>query len=119
MNKIGIYKIISPTGKIYIGQSINIEKRWEGHKIHNGIGPQLKNSYIKYGFESHEKEIIEECSLEQLNGREIYWKKYFTIIKKFQYKWVPTSNDPKSKKNKISHMEYHKDQLLDTIGIPF
>jgi len=24
----GIYKIISPTNKIYIGQSIDIEKRW-------------------------------------------------------------------------------------------
>jgi hypothetical protein len=51
--------------------------------------------------------------------QKINWKKYFTIIKKFQYKWVPTSNDPKSKKNKISHMEYHKDQLLDTIDMPF
>ena len=25
---IGVYKIISPNNKIYIGQSINIEKRW-------------------------------------------------------------------------------------------
>lgn len=28
----GIYKIISPTGKIYIGQSIDIEKRWKAYK---------------------------------------------------------------------------------------
>jgi predicted GIY-YIG superfamily endonuclease len=45
MNKSGIYKIISPTGKIYIGQSINIEKRWEGHKRYNGIGPKLKKNF--------------------------------------------------------------------------
>jgi group I intron endonuclease len=77
MNKSGIYKIISPTGKIYIGQSVNILKRWEGHKIHNGIGPQIKNSYIKYGFENHKKEIIEECSINQLNEREIFWKQYY------------------------------------------
>ena len=25
---IGIYKITSPSGKVYIGQSINIEERW-------------------------------------------------------------------------------------------
>jgi predicted GIY-YIG superfamily endonuclease len=29
MPKTGIYKITSPSGKIYIGQSIDIEKRWE------------------------------------------------------------------------------------------
>jgi group I intron endonuclease len=80
MNKSGIYKIISPTGKIYIGQSINIEKRWEGHKRYNGIGPKLKNSYDKYGFENHMKEIIEECNIEQLNIREIFWKEYYINI---------------------------------------
>jgi len=26
---VGIYKITSPSGKIYIGQSINIEKTWK------------------------------------------------------------------------------------------
>jgi len=29
---IGIYKITSPKGKTYIGQSINIEKRFKEHK---------------------------------------------------------------------------------------
>ena len=26
---IGIYKITSPSGKVYIGQSIDIERRWK------------------------------------------------------------------------------------------
>ena len=81
---IGIYKITSPSGKIYIGQSININKRWDNHKRHSGIGPKLKNSYIKHGFDFHIKEIIEECSIEQLNEKEIYWKQIY--INKYGWK---------------------------------
>jgi len=29
---IGIYKITSPSNKVYIGQSINIEKRFKSYK---------------------------------------------------------------------------------------
>lgn len=77
MVKTGIYKITSPSGKIYIGQSLDIKKRWGNHKSGVGIGPKLKNSYDKYGFENHIREIIEECEISQLNELEIYWKKYY------------------------------------------
>jgi group I intron endonuclease len=42
---------------------------------------KLYNSFIKYGVENHIFEIIEECSLEQLNEREIYWGKIFNVLK--------------------------------------
>jgi len=73
---IGIYKIISPSNKVYIGQSINIEKRKKYYTyVVNNIGqPSLYNSLLKYGFDNHKFEVIEECSLEQLNERETYWK---------------------------------------------
>lgn len=76
---IGIYKITSPTNRVYIGQSINIEKRWKGYKyIINLKGqPKLLRSFQKYGYINHTFEIIEECSLEQLNERETYWKLYY------------------------------------------
>jgi group I intron endonuclease len=76
---IGIYKITSPSGKIYIGQSIDIPKRWKtyGSVYKSSIGPKLRNSLIKYGSDNHIFEIIEECSLEQLNEREIYWKQHY------------------------------------------
>jgi len=77
MKKIGIYKIISPSNKIYIGQSVNIERRWKGHKDYKSIGPKLINSYKKYGFENHIREIIEECSIDKLDERETYWKQYY------------------------------------------
>jgi len=77
----GIYKITSPSGKIYIGQSTNIKKREEDYqKLKCGKQPKLYNSLIKHGWEQHIFEIIEECSLEQLNEREIYWGMYYNVL---------------------------------------
>jgi group I intron endonuclease len=79
---IGIYKITNPKGKIYIGQSTNIEERWEkGHKYNSGSGKKLKNSFKKYGWENHIKEIIEACLVEELSDRETYWIKYYDSYK--------------------------------------
>jgi len=75
---IGIYKIISPSNKIYIGQSVNIEKRWNIYKLMYCKGQvKLYNSLKKHGVENHMFEIIEECSIEQLNERETHWKQQF------------------------------------------
>lgn len=75
---IGIYKITNPTGKIYIGQSITIENRWKDYiRINKNIGPKIKYSLSKYNPNNHKFEIIEECTLEQLDEREIYWKQYY------------------------------------------
>lgn len=72
---IGIYKITSPTQRVYIGQSVNISLRL---KYYSSLSckkqPKLFNSLQKYGWEQHKFEIIEECSLEQLDERETYWK---------------------------------------------
>ena len=80
MIKTGIYKIISPTGKTYIGQSTNINKRWrtyEEYWTHLKQQPKLYNSLSKYGWNAHKKEIIEECLIEQLNEKEVYYKQQF------------------------------------------
>lgn len=79
MNKIcGIYKITSPTGKIYIGQSINIDKRKYHYSDKYGVGqPKIYNSILKYGWENHKFEIICECNEDNLNDLEKYYiKKY-------------------------------------------
>lgn len=75
---IGIYKIVSPTNKIYIGQSINITRRWKSYdSLHCKNQIRLYNSLRKYSPQNHIFEIIEECSLENINGRETHWKKYY------------------------------------------
>jgi len=73
---IGIYKITSPSGKVYIGQSVNIETRKEHYSnIKKCIKqPRIYNSLKKYGWEAHIFEIIEECTLEQLDERETFHK---------------------------------------------
>jgi group I intron endonuclease len=79
---IGIYKITNPKGKIYIGQSLDIKRRkndYEKFKCKKQI--KLYNSLLKYGWEQHTFEIIEECILEKLNEREIYWGEYFDVLK--------------------------------------
>ena len=72
---IGIYKITnSLTGKHYIGQSNNIERRLVEHKS----GTQLIDKEIqRLGEENFTFEIIEECSLTDLNEREEYWITYY------------------------------------------
>ena len=83
MSKIcGIYKITSPTGKIYIGQSVDIERRWADHRSmpKSDKGNLLYNSFLSHGVDSHKFEILERCSKEMLNERERYYiKKYDTF----------------------------------------
>lgn len=76
---IGIYKITSPSGKIYIGQSRHCLYRWKYHysKLHCKRQRHLYNSLLKYGFDNHVFEILERCALEELDNLEIkYIKQY-------------------------------------------
>jgi group I intron endonuclease len=78
---IGIYKITSPTNKIYIGQSIEIEKRWKAYFRLQCKGQiKLYNSFQKYGVDKHIFEVIEECSGDELLERETYWKDYYKVL---------------------------------------
>lgn len=82
---IGIYKITSPSNKVYIGQSINIKKRWINYKnLHCKRQPKLYNSFIKYGPENHKFELIEECLESELFDKEIFYKQQF--INKFGWR---------------------------------
>ena len=70
---IGIYKIENKiNGKVYIGQSIDILRRWREHRVaaHNNEAP-LYRAIRKYGLESFNFEVIEECCREELNDKEI------------------------------------------------
>ena len=80
---IGIYKITSPSGKIYIGQSINIKKRFLSYKYKLAIEqPKLNRSFLKYGFENHIFEIICECEAYDLNDKERFYQEIYNCIGK-------------------------------------
>lgn len=73
---IGIYKITNTTnGKCYIGQSRDIEARWAKHLSTYKSSPEweLYRAFKKYGIAAFSFEVIEECSIEELNEREVYW----------------------------------------------
>lgn len=75
---IGIYKITSPSGKIYIGQSKNIENRFSKYRIGDCLSQKkLRNSFLKYGVLNHTFEILEVCFKEILNERECYYIAFF------------------------------------------
>jgi len=79
---IGIYKITSPSNKIYIGQSTNIKQRWEDYNkmIRCKRQTRLYNSLKKYTPSKHIFEVIEECSEDKLLERETYWKQYYKVL---------------------------------------
>jgi group I intron endonuclease len=63
----GIYKLTNPVGKIYIGESKNIDKRWSSYACLDCKNqPKLYNSLKQYGWENHKKEkidLINDCIL--------------------------------------------------------
>lgn len=79
---IGVYKITSPSGKIYIGQSIDIYNRWNKNykMLRCKSQPKIYNSLKKYGAENHIFEVIEECEESKLLERETYWKIFYKVL---------------------------------------
>lgn len=68
---VGIYKIENlVNGKVYIGQSMDIEKRWIGHRNGKCL---IKLAIQKYGIENIKFSVVEECLIEELNNKETYW----------------------------------------------
>lgn len=77
----GIYKITnSINGKIYIGQSVNIEKRKQCHKgaYNNSC---ISKAIRKYGFDNFKYEIVVVCPKQYLNMFEtLYIKQLNTVV---------------------------------------
>lgn len=71
-----IYKMVSPSGRIYIGITTNVQSRRRDYeKIDCPHQIAVFNSLKKYGFESHSFEVIETFSsnVSYAYGKEIFW----------------------------------------------
>lgn len=74
----GIYKITNKiNNKIYIGKSVNIERRWQQEINGYSCNKHLFKSFNLHGVENFSFEILEECKKEILNEKEIYYISYF------------------------------------------
>ena len=76
----GIYKITSPTEKVYIGQSVNIPARFRQHKS-SSRNEFLKNSFNKHGYDNHKFEILHilpiDAGQDVLNEYEILYIDFY------------------------------------------
>lgn len=80
MAKCGIYKITNLiNGKCYIGQSVDILRRWRNHKETSKNSSKeayeypLYRAFRKYGLENFSFEILEECKKEELDIKETFY----------------------------------------------
>ena len=87
----GIYKIENMINhKVYIGQSVLIETRWSAHRGRLNRGKMgkhpLQQSWTKYGENNFSFSVLEECSADELDEREIYYiSLYNSTNRKFGY----------------------------------
>jgi group I intron endonuclease len=79
---VGIYKITSPSGRVYIGQSWNLNMRRLQYQSQHAKGQRLlHNSIRKYGWSNHFYDVVHELpeDVEQgtLDSYEVlYWQLY-------------------------------------------
>lgn len=76
-----VYKITSPTNKIYIGSTINIKRRFAAYKSYQ-CKAQIKvyNSFIKYKVENHIFEIVWEGNVDEMLFQEFTFGKLFDVL---------------------------------------
>lgn len=78
---IGIYKIENLiNGKVYIGQSVHIERRWQEHCM-DSAQSVISSAIKKYGIENFSFEVLKECTVEELDELEkAYIKEYGSLV---------------------------------------
>ena len=80
----GIYSIYweEENSKVYIGQSVNIEKRWGYHlwglKNNKHTNCKLQSTYNLYGKPNFS--ILETCDINSLLPKEIFWVEEFDAV---------------------------------------
>lgn len=72
----GIYLLRNiVNGKVYVGQSVHVLRRWHEHKkcAKRGDKSHLYDAIRKYGADMFEHSVLEACTPERLDEREAYW----------------------------------------------
>lgn len=75
-----------PNGKVYVGQSTNIEKRWKDHKygLHGNYHhcKELQKDWNIYGEDNFEFKVIQKCKEDKLDELEIIHIEQFMAFEK-------------------------------------
>jgi group I intron endonuclease len=88
-----IYRITSPTDRIYIGKTTNFKKRKQSYSRVRKDQTLIHSSIKKYGIENHKFEVIDEFDgdVNYCDGKEMFWiRSYMSYNKKWstsEYKY--------------------------------
>jgi len=75
-----IYKIVSPTDRIYVGQTTKIKARMSKYRTLNCKSQRkLFNSLKRHGFDKHDICVIEVCDVKLGDERERYWQDFYDV----------------------------------------
>ena len=75
-----IYKITSPTNKIYVGKTVNLSTRKSYYRSNNNKSQKIiYNSIDKYGWDNHIFEVIDTTSIDSLNELEVKYIKELNL----------------------------------------
>jgi len=114
-----IYKVTSPSSKIYIGQTRRDPRlRWREHCMPSSTCcPALKNAIDKYGAENMKIEIVEECTDAMLNDREQHWIRELNTLGPHGYN-LTTGGDAceLSEETKTKISAWRQQNSIDTRG---
>lgn len=106
-----IYKHTSPSGKSYIGQTNNFNRRTNGHASINSPCRALKNAILKYGWDNFSHEIlVDNLTLEQANELETKFILEFNTLSPNGYNLTTGGN------NKVASNETKKKISMSLTG---
>ena len=118
---IGVYKITNNiTGQFYIGQSVDIMRRWTEHKTPKAYGnDRLHNDMKEYGLSNFKLEVIEECEKEKLLERERHYihtlDPYYNVIGKRMTDETKAKVSDGMKRAWLNFSDEHKNRIYKNL----
>jgi len=124
----GVYKITSPTNRIYIGSSKNLYSRYCYYRNNNAPNQTILNySFNKYGFENHKFEILEICKEDERLFKESFYGNLYNslssngglnlIIPKSNQKPAQYSEELKEKFRNIAKVRTYSKETLNKMSV--
>jgi group I intron endonuclease len=110
----GIYLITNTiNGKVYVGQSKDMRKRWWVERSNYGNNLHLTNSIKKYGIKNFNFSVLKECPEDYLNDLECFFIRAY-------YSWNPTYGYNKTfGSNSVLFSENHRKNLSIAAKLKF
>ena len=94
-----IYKYTSPSGKSYVGQTV--QTLLGRAKTYSGKGYRkcslFYKAILKYGFENFQVKILDEVPIEELDCAEAFWIEYSNSMRPNGYNLVTDQKSPVTK----------------------